>query len=197
MPEGIHFCRSVVPIGAFMKFFAASGGRAVETNSPAIICRGSSAIPVRSSITSIRKSSPGAFPSGKTKFCFLSAGDRAAHRSWTFPAGFMEIGESTEQAAIRETLEEAHADVEITSLYAVLSPATHQPGAHGVFAGQSGSRNSNPAPRVWMFGCSDWTKFLGRSLVSPSSREAPERYVADGSRRVLHAFRQRLSSMKS
>lgn len=40
---------------------------------------------------------------------------------WTFPAGFMEIGESTEQAALRETLEEAHADVEIASLYAVFS----------------------------------------------------------------------------
>lgn len=40
---------------------------------------------------------------------------------WTFPAGFMEIGESTEQAAIRETKEEAEADVAITSLYAVMS----------------------------------------------------------------------------
>lgn len=40
---------------------------------------------------------------------------------WTFPAGFMELGESTEQAAIRETKEEARAEVEITALYAVLS----------------------------------------------------------------------------
>ena len=40
---------------------------------------------------------------------------------WTFPAGFMEIGESTEEAAIRETKEEAQADVAITELYAVLS----------------------------------------------------------------------------
>ncbi|MGH7233301.1 MAG: NUDIX hydrolase [Nitrospiraceae bacterium] len=40
---------------------------------------------------------------------------------WTFPAGFMEKGESAEQAAARETLEEAQADVEITSLYGVFS----------------------------------------------------------------------------
>jgi ADP-ribose pyrophosphatase YjhB (NUDIX family) len=40
---------------------------------------------------------------------------------WTFPAGFMEIGESTEQAAVRETVEEANADVELTRLHSVLS----------------------------------------------------------------------------
>lgn len=40
---------------------------------------------------------------------------------WTVPAGFMENGESTEQAAIRETWEEAGAHVKITSLYSVFS----------------------------------------------------------------------------
>jgi ADP-ribose pyrophosphatase YjhB (NUDIX family) len=40
---------------------------------------------------------------------------------WTIPAGFMELGESTEEAAIRETFEEAHAEVELAGLYAVLS----------------------------------------------------------------------------
>lgn len=40
---------------------------------------------------------------------------------WTFPAGFMEAGEHTAEAAARETLEEAQAEVEITSLYAVFS----------------------------------------------------------------------------
>ncbi|MGB0466218.1 MAG: NUDIX hydrolase [Pontibacterium sp.] len=40
---------------------------------------------------------------------------------WTLPAGFMENGESTEQAALRETYEEAYAEVEIQSLYTVTS----------------------------------------------------------------------------
>lgn len=40
---------------------------------------------------------------------------------WTLPAGFMENGESTEQAARRETLEEANAQVQIRSLYTLTS----------------------------------------------------------------------------
>jgi ADP-ribose pyrophosphatase YjhB (NUDIX family) len=40
---------------------------------------------------------------------------------WTLPAGFMENGESTEQAAVRETLEEACANVEHLELYGVFS----------------------------------------------------------------------------
>lgn len=40
---------------------------------------------------------------------------------WTYPAGFMEIGEGTEEAARRETLEEACAQVTITRLHSVLS----------------------------------------------------------------------------
>ena len=38
---------------------------------------------------------------------------------WTIPAGFMENGETVEQAACRETAEEACADVALTALYAV------------------------------------------------------------------------------
>ena len=40
---------------------------------------------------------------------------------WTLPAGFMENGETTEQAAMRETFEEAGAQIEITDLYALFS----------------------------------------------------------------------------
>ena len=40
---------------------------------------------------------------------------------WTLPAGFLENGESLPAGAMRETLEEAHARVEIGELYTVIS----------------------------------------------------------------------------
>ena len=43
------------------------------------------------------------------------------HGLWTLPAGFMENGESTAQAAMRETAEEACAQVNIEALFALIS----------------------------------------------------------------------------
>ena len=40
---------------------------------------------------------------------------------WTLPAGFLENGETVVAGALRETLEEAHARVEIGELYTVIS----------------------------------------------------------------------------
>nr|VFJ88136.1 MAG: ADP-ribose pyrophosphatase YjhB, NUDIX family [Candidatus Kentron sp. LFY] len=40
---------------------------------------------------------------------------------WTLPAGFMEIGETTVEAAMRETWEEAGTTVDVDSLFAVFS----------------------------------------------------------------------------
>ena len=40
---------------------------------------------------------------------------------WTLPAGFMELGETTLEAAVRETLEEANARVDAHELYMVIN----------------------------------------------------------------------------
>jgi ADP-ribose pyrophosphatase YjhB (NUDIX family) len=40
---------------------------------------------------------------------------------WTLPAGFLEIGETTAEGALRETIEEAGAHIEMQSLFAVLN----------------------------------------------------------------------------
>jgi len=43
------------------------------------------------------------------------------HGLWTLPAGFMENGETTTQAAARETLEEANARIDVIGLYAMFN----------------------------------------------------------------------------
>ena len=40
---------------------------------------------------------------------------------WTLPAGFLELGESTSEGAIRETVEEAGARIELLGLFTVLN----------------------------------------------------------------------------
>jgi len=54
---------------------------------------------------------------GKILLCKRAIDPRSGY--WTIPAGFMEIEESTEQGAIRETMEEANAAIEITDLLAI------------------------------------------------------------------------------
>jgi ADP-ribose pyrophosphatase YjhB (NUDIX family) len=56
---------------------------------------------------------------GRILLCRRSIEPRAGR--WTLPAGFMELGETTAQAAARETLEEANARVELGELYALMN----------------------------------------------------------------------------
>jgi ADP-ribose pyrophosphatase YjhB (NUDIX family) len=43
------------------------------------------------------------------------------HGFWTLPAGFLEIGETTADGAVRETIEEAGARIELKGLFTVLN----------------------------------------------------------------------------
>jgi ADP-ribose pyrophosphatase YjhB (NUDIX family) len=56
---------------------------------------------------------------GKVLLCRRAIEPRYGY--WTLPAGFMENGESTAQAALRETLEEAGAQVELGAPFSMIS----------------------------------------------------------------------------
>jgi len=59
----------------------------------------------------------GAIPVWRDKILLCRRAIEPRHGLWTLPAGFMENGETTAEAAARETLEEANARVVIGDLY--------------------------------------------------------------------------------
>lgn len=61
----------------------------------------------------------GAIPEWKDKILLCRRAIEPRHGLWTLPAGFMENGETTVEAAARETLEEANAQVDIGELYSM------------------------------------------------------------------------------
>lgn len=97
---------------------------------------------------------------------------------WTFPAGFMEIGESTEEAAIRETKEEAQADVEITALHAVLS-LPHIGQVYLVFRGRMLSPTYEAGTESLEVGLFSFPAIPWEQIAFPVVREALRRYVGD------------------
>ena len=61
----------------------------------------------------------GCIPEWEDKILLCKRAIEPRYGLWTVPAGFMENGETTYQGAIRETLEEANARVEVGPLYAI------------------------------------------------------------------------------
>ena len=61
----------------------------------------------------------GCVPEWEDKILLCRRAIEPRYGLWTVPAGFMENGETTAQGAMRETLEEANARVEIGPLYAL------------------------------------------------------------------------------
>ncbi len=61
----------------------------------------------------------GAIPEWEDQILLCRRAIEPRHGLWTLPAGFMENGETTSEAAARETLEEANAQVNIGELYSL------------------------------------------------------------------------------
>lgn len=100
------------------------------------------------------------------------------HGLWTLPAGFMEKGETTAQAAQRETLEEACARVSVEALYAVFN-LPHIDQVYMIFRAQLCDLDVAPGAEsleVALFGEADipWDE-----LAFPVMRETLRLYFAD------------------
>ena len=63
----------------------------------------------------------GTLPVWEDKVLLCRRAIEPRHGLWTLPAGFMELGETTAQGAIRETTEEAGARVELEGLYSLIN----------------------------------------------------------------------------
>lgn len=104
-----------------MKFCSACGGT-VELRIPAddnrarYICTACNTIHYQNPRLVI-----GSIPVWQDKVLLCRRAIEPQYGKWTFPGGFMENGESTAQAAMRETLEEASARIAITDLYSMYS----------------------------------------------------------------------------
>lgn len=61
----------------------------------------------------------GCLPTYQDKVLLCKRAIEPRYGLWTLPAGFMENGETTEQGALRESQEEANANIRIEQLYAL------------------------------------------------------------------------------
>lgn len=97
---------------------------------------------------------------------------------WTFPAGFMELGESTEEAAARETLEEAHAEINIHSLLGIFS-LPHVSQVYVVYRAHLQNLNFKPGPESLDVQLVTLADIPWEHLAFPVIHESLTRYVQD------------------
>ena len=100
------------------------------------------------------------------------------HGRWTLPAGFMENGESTPEAAARETREEANALVEIEQLFCYLSiPQLSQ--VYVIFLARLLSEEFSPGPESLEVKLFDERDIPWEEIAFPSIDVALKRFFSD------------------
>jgi ADP-ribose pyrophosphatase YjhB (NUDIX family) len=100
------------------------------------------------------------------------------HGYWTIPAGFLENGETLEQGAARECMEEALAEVRIGSLLAVVNVTqAHQ--VHVFFRATLARPSHGAGPESLETALVDAADIPWADIAFPSTRYTLERYLAD------------------
>lgn len=106
---------------------------------------------------------------------------------WTLPAGFMELGETSQAAALRETMEEANARVEIVNLFAVFNlPHVNQ--VYLMFNSNLMDLNFSPGAESQQVGLFTQDEIPWQDLSFPTIRYSLEFFFEDreNSRYRLH-----------
>jgi len=116
---------------------------------------------------------------------------------WTVPAGFMENGETLQQAAARECQEEALATVEIGSLLAVAS-VTHASQVHVMFRATLLKPEFAPGPESLEVGLYTEAEIPWADLAFPSGEFTLRKFYSDrAAGREDHHFTELTRRLKS
>lgn len=120
----------------------------------------------------------GVLPVWQDKVLLCRRAIEPRYDKWTLPAGFMELGETTAQGAMRETQEEAGAQIELGPLYTVID-VPHAEQVHFFYLAKVLSEELVPGPEsieAAFFSVEDipWPELAFRTVSSTL-----EHYIAD------------------
>jgi ADP-ribose pyrophosphatase YjhB (NUDIX family) len=100
---------------------------------------------------------------------------------WTLPAGFMELGESIAEAAMREAREEACVSVELDALY-VVANVIHTGQVHMMYRGRMTDEHHAAGPESLETALMHIADIPWKELAFPSVRYTLERFWDDSKR---------------
>lgn len=116
------------------------------------------------------------------RIVLLRRGIEPAYGKWVFPGGYVDRGETTEQASIRETKEEANLDVKIDRILNVYS-YRGRPIVVIVYAVRIVGGDLRPGDEAIEVGTFSPQEIPWQELAFPSTRDALKDYVEQYMRR--------------
>ncbi|MGE4368520.1 MAG: NUDIX hydrolase [Burkholderiaceae bacterium] len=131
----------------------------------------------------------GVLPVWKDQILLCRRAIEPRYDKWTLPAGFMELGETTAQGAMRETQEEAGAQIELGPLYTVID-VPHAEQVHFFYLAKVLSQELYPGPESIEAAFFDIDNLPWDELAFRTVTTTLEHYVADRERGVfpLHHY---------
>jgi ADP-ribose pyrophosphatase YjhB (NUDIX family) len=100
---------------------------------------------------------------------------------WTLPAGFMELGETTAEGAVRETVEEAGARIELQELFTVLN-VVRVGQVHFFYRARLQDPNFDPGPETIEARLFDEAEIPWEEIAFRTVKETLVRYFDDRKR---------------